>query len=170
MRARLEAQPEWKTARVTPPVLILGSIDNVEEGFRQLRRKAAIETQAMQTEAGSLTIPTLDEMLCMKAFLAYDRHATRDYIDFAALTECVSPDLVLASLKKLDTRYRELQTGSVALEVAKALSASAPFDLDESELPRYKGISGKWQRWETTRLLCQKFGGLLGEALVRGGK
>jgi hypothetical protein len=170
VRAFLEAQPEWKTARVTPPVLILGSIDNVEVGFRQLRRNAAIETKVIETEAGNLTVPTLDEMLCMKAFLAYDRNATRDYLDFAALTECASPEAVLASLQKLDTRYGELQTASVALEVAKALSAAAPFDLNESELPHYKGIAGRWLHWETTRAICSRFGGLLGEALVRGGK
>lgn len=170
MRAQLETQPEWKTARVNPPVRILGSIGNVEVGFRQLRRTQPIETQTMQTEAGPLVVPTLDEMICMKAFLAYDRNTTRDYLDFAALSECASEDAVLRSLLKLDARYGELQTASVGLEVAKALSAAAPFDLNEAELPRYKGLAGKWRRWETTRGICHRFGVLLGEALVQGGK
>ncbi len=169
VRAHLEAQPEWKTARIRPPVLILGSINQVEVGFRQMRRKTMIETQVMETEAGSLTVPTLEEMLCMKAFLAYERNTTRDFLDFAALTECASPDAVISSLNRLDSRYGELQTVSVGLEVAKALSAPSPFDLDESELPRYKGVSGRWQHWETTRTLCQRFGALLGENLIRGG-
>ncbi len=169
VRAHLEAQPEWKTARIRPPVLILGSINKVEVGFRQMRRKAILETRIMETEAGSLTVPTLDEMLCMKAFLAYERNTTRDFLDFAALTECASADAVLRSLGKLDSRYGELQTASVGLEVAKALSAPEPFDLDESELPRYKGVSGKWQQWETIRTICQRFGVLLGEKLIRGG-
>ena len=124
----------------------------------------------MQTEAGSLVIPTLDEMICMKAFLAYDRNATRDYLDFAALSECAAPETVIASLCKLDARYGELQTASAGLEVAKALCAAAPFDLNESELPRYKGLAEKWHRWETTRGICQRFGVLLGGALVQGGK
>ena len=170
VRAQLEAQPQWKTARVTPPVLILGSIGDVEVGFRQLKRAPPVETQTVQTEAGPLVVPTLDEMICMKAFLACDRNATRDYLDFAALSECVSEAAVLQSLLKLDARYGGLQTASVALEVAKALSAAAPFDLDESELPHYKGLTEKWRRWETTRILCQRFGALLGEVLVRGGK
>jgi hypothetical protein len=170
VRAQLETRPEWKTARVNPPVLILGSIENVEVGFRQLKRTQLIETQIVQTEAGPLTVPTLDEMICMKAFLAYDRNATRDYLDFAALSECASQDVVLSSLLKLDARYGELQTASVGLEVAKTLCAAAPFDLNESELPRYKGITEKWRRWETTRAICHRFGVLLGEALVRGGK
>lgn len=168
VRARLESQPEWKTARVNPPVLILGSIGDVEVGFRQLKRSLPIETQTVQTEAGPLVVPTLDEMLGMKAFLAYDRHATRDYLDFAALSECASPEAVLDALLKLDTRYGSLQTASVGLEVAKALCAASPFDLDEVELPRYKGLHEKWHRWETTHAICQRFGVLLGEALVKG--
>jgi len=168
VRARLEAQPDWKTSRVTPPVLILGSIGGVEVGFRQLKRSLPIEIQTVQTGAGPLVVPTLDEMLGMKAFLAYDRNATRDYLDFAALSECASPDAVLTALLKLDTRYGSLQTASVGLEVAKALCAAAPFDLDELELPRYKGLNEKWHRWETTRTICQRFGVLLGEALIKG--
>jgi len=170
VRARLETQPEWKTARVNPPVLILGSIGGVEVGFRQLKRSLPIETQTLPTETGPLVVPTLDEMLGMKAFLAYDRNATRDYLDFAALTECAAPQSVLDALMKLDARYGALQTASVGLEVAKALCAAAPFDLDESELPRYKGLTEKWHRWETTRAICHRFGVLLGEALVQGGK
>jgi len=170
VRAALESRPERKTARVSPPVLILGSLENVEVGFRQLRRSHPIETQMTQTEAGPLTVPTLDEMICMKAFLAYDRNATRDYLDFAALSECSSEDFVVNSLLKLDERYGELQTASVGLETAKRLCAAAPYDLNELELTRYKGLKEKWTRWETTRELCQKFGALLGEALVLKGK
>ncbi|HAB17363.1 MAG TPA: hypothetical protein PLX89_17625 [Verrucomicrobiota bacterium] len=168
VRARLEAQPDWKTARVNPPVLILGSIGGVEVGFRQLKRSLPIETQTVQTAAGPLVVPTLDEMLGMKAFLAYDRNATRDYLDFAALSACASPEVVLQALLKLDARYGSLQTAPVGLEVAKALCAAAPFDLDEAELPHYKGLNEKWHRWETTRAICQRFGVLLGEALVKG--
>jgi hypothetical protein len=170
VREQLETQPEWKTARVNPPVLILGSIDTVEVGFRQLKRTRPIETQTVHTEAGPLTIPTLDEMICMKAFLAYNRNVTRDYLDFAALSECAAQEVVLGSLLKLDPRYGELQTASVGLEVAKMLCAAAPYDLNEAELPRYKGLTEKWRRWETTRAICQRFGVLLGDALVRGGK
>ncbi len=170
VRAHLEAQPEWRTARVTPPVLILGSIGNVEVGFRQLKRAQPVETQTMQTEAGPLVVPTLDEMICMKAFLAYNRNATRDYLDFAALSECASEEVVLGSLRKLDARYGALQSASVGLEVAKALCAATPFDLNEAELPRYKGLTEKWHRWESTREICQRFGMRLGEALVQGEK
>ena len=167
IRSALESEPEWKTARVQPPVLILGSIGGVEVGFRQLKRSLPVETRCIETPEGPLVVPTLDELICMKAFLAYDRNVTRDYLDFAALTECLSEAEVVASLLKLDVRYGTLQTASVGLEVAKALSAGAPYDLNEAELPRYKGLTTKWHRWDATRDICQRFGALLGEALIR---
>lgn len=150
--------------------MILGSIGGIEVGFRQLKRTLPVETQVVQTEAGPLVVPTLDEMICMKAFLAYDRNVTRDYLDFAALTECASAEATLESLLKLDPHYGGLQTASVALEVAKALSAAAPYDLNEADLPHYKGLVGKWNRREAMRDICQRFGVLLGDALIQGGK
>lgn len=167
VRESLESNPEWKTARVNPPVLILGSISDVEVGFRQLRRTLPVESQVFATEVGPLVVPTLDEMLCMKAFLAYDRRATRDFLDFAALSERMSEREVLDSLSKLGRRYQEIQSSSVALEVAKALSASAPFDLDESELPSYKSLSRRWHDWNETETICRRYGVLLGESLLR---
>ncbi len=167
VRETLEAHTEWKTARVTPPVLILGRIGGVEVGFRQLKRTLPVETQTVTTPAGPLVVPTLDELLCMKAFLAYNRRATRDFLDFAALSECLPENDVLASLLKLDKRYGETQTASVALEAAKSLSACAPFDLNESELPAYKHLLRRWHSWETTRSICHRYGVLLGEALIR---
>ena len=164
--AALESQPDWKTARVQPPVLILGSIEQVQVGFRQLMRSSAVETETLDTPAGKLVVPTLDELLCMKAFLAYRRNATRDYLDFAALSTCAPEKDVIASLLKLDERYGEIQTVSVGLEVAKVLSAAAPFDLNEAELQHYKGLAEKWQKWGATRSICNHFGVLLGEALV----
>lgn len=55
----------------------------------------------------------------------------------------------------------------MALEVAKVLSLCAPFDLEESELPAYKGLIDKWHYWETTRGTCRRYGVLLGEALMQ---
>ncbi len=63
-----------------------------------------------------------------------------------------------------------LRTSSWPWRKIIAVRPSAPFDLDEMELPRYKGLREKWHRWETTRTICRRFGVLLGEALVQGGK
>ena len=170
VREALEAHAEWKTARVTPPVLILGRIEGIEVGFRQLKRTLPVETQVIATPEGPLVVPTLDELLSMKAFLAYNRGATRDFLDFAALSECAREPQVLDSLLKLDKKYGDLQTASVGLEVAKALSAGTPFDLNEAELPAYKELERKWHNWEATRIICKRYGVMLGEALMRGGE
>ncbi len=69
----LTESPEWKTARMKRPVLILGSLNDVEVGFRQSVRTLPIETLTVSTSYGPLVIPTLDEMVGMKAFLAYRR-------------------------------------------------------------------------------------------------
>jgi len=122
----------------------------------------------MQAEAGSLPVSTLDEMICRTAFLAYDQNTAQHYRDFAALTERASPETVLDALRQLDARYGALQTASIGLEVAKALCAAAPFDLNQAEWPDDQGLDEEWHRWETIREICNRYGLLLGEALVLG--
>ncbi len=163
---KLGESPEWKLARTKKPVLILGSINDVEVGFRQSRRTKPIETTVIKTDYGNLTVPTLDELIGMKAYLAYSRNATRDYLDFAALSECAAESEVLESLLKLDERYGELQTASVGLEVAKTLTESEPFDLDEIDLSKYKTLATEWQNWNKVQAVCRHFGLLLGKKLI----
>ncbi|MCY7346983.1 MAG: hypothetical protein LH614_12280 [Pyrinomonadaceae bacterium] len=163
---KLNQLPEWKLARTKKPVLILGSINDVEVGFRQSRRTKAIETTLVKTDFGNLTVPTLDELIGMKAYLAYSRNATRDYLDFAALSECAAEQEVLDSLSKLDERYGELQTASVGLEVAKALTEAKPYDLDEVDLSEYKMLAADWRNWNKIEEICGRFGVLLGKKLI----
>jgi len=171
VRTMLETHAEWTTTRVDPPVLIRGRTGKVAVQFRQPQRTVPVETQTVTTPAGPLVVTTLDELLCLKAFLAYSRQTTLDYLDFTALSECLPEAEVLASLAELDHRYGETQTAFVSLEVAKSLSACQPFDLKESKLPAYPGLVRKWHAWETTRSICQRHGVLLGEIVVgEGGK
>ncbi|WP_194270114.1 hypothetical protein [Candidatus Methylospira mobilis] len=82
----LEAVAGWETARIKRPVLILGSLDGVETGIRQLRRARPLETTVMRLGKHDVVLPTLPEVLRIKAFLCLERNATRDYLDLAALT------------------------------------------------------------------------------------
>jgi hypothetical protein len=166
VRDRLEANPEWKTARVQPPVLILGSIGGVQVGFRQPRRVDEIETSIVQTPTGPLTVPTLPELIGMKAYLLYSRNALRDYLDFAALASCAGDGVVVAALLKTQSQYGHLQTGSVTLEIAKRLCDPSPFDLDEINLDVYKGVAPEWRSWDRVRDSCIRLGGLLSSRLV----
>lgn len=162
----LEQSPQWKTARIQPPVLILGSIDQVQVGFRQARHEGSIEASVIQTDSGPLAIPTLDEMVGMKAYLTYARNALRDYLDFAALASCTDEQAVINSLGKSDQRYGHLQTISVAMEIASRLSDPNPTDLLEIRLVHYKGLAKEWQSWERIASVCRHFGELFGRQLV----
>ncbi len=162
----LSTTPGWKTARLRRPVLILGSLNEVEVGYRHPRRAAPIETTAINTAYGDLVVPILSEMIGIKAFMTYDRNALRDYLDFAALTTCTTEEAVLQALLKLDEQYAGLQTGSVRLEVSKALSDAKPYDLATTDLSRYKGLAPQWHDWSRTQEICRHYGVLLGQKLT----
>jgi hypothetical protein len=163
---KLSESPEWKTARLKRPVLILGRIQNCDVGFRQSLRTSPIETVKAATPYGDLVIPTLDEMIGMKAYLLYQRNEVRDFLDFAALTECTNEGEVIASLMKLDERYGELQTSSVRLEVSRTLAKPAPVDLESTDLSYYKALADEWHDWSRTETICRNFGLMLGETII----
>ncbi len=119
----------------------------------------------MQTPAGPLVVPTFDEMIGMKANLAYSRRAARDFLDFAALSSCTTSLAVLNSLLLSDIRYGELQTDSVGLEIAKALAEPDPYDLDSLDLAEYNGVVPPWIDWSHVRYVCESFGKKLFHAL-----
>lgn len=162
----LEASPNWKTARIQPPVLILGAINGMEVGFRQSRRSLPIETTEIETSAGKIRVPTLDEILGMKAYLSYSRRTTRDFLDFAAMSSLLSEKEVLQTLLRSDKRYGELQSTSVSFEIAKALHEAEPYDLSKVNLEHYKSIQPPWNQWQHVEGVCRMFGEKFGEALV----
>lgn len=166
IRESLEASPGWKTARVNVRQVILGSIDGVPVGYRQMLRSLPLTTASVATPEGHLVVPSLDELMGMKAYLAYSRGATRDFLDFAALASLVDDDSVVAALLRSNDRYGALQTDSVALEIAKVLAEPQPYDLDSIDLGAYKRIQPPWHNWSITEAACAKFGILLAERLL----
>jgi len=56
--ATLEAAAGWETSRIQRPVAILGKLDGVMTGIRQLRRTRALESEVV----AGLRVPTLAEM------------------------------------------------------------------------------------------------------------
>ncbi len=162
----LEQAPEWKIARTKRPVLILGTVQGVEIGFRQAGRTQPIGKVSFPNAQGEIVIPTLSEMLGMKALLAYTRNTVRDYLDFAALTTCTEEAEVLEALDRLDPFYGHLQTSSVALEVAKSLSKAEPLDLQGLDLTRYRALAPEWLDWHRTEQICHHWGILFGQRLL----
>ncbi|MCL8385788.1 hypothetical protein [Xanthobacter aminoxidans] len=59
--AQLEAVAGWKTARVRRPVLILGSLDGIETGIRQLIRGEPLETCVVERQGTRIALPTAAE-------------------------------------------------------------------------------------------------------------
>ncbi|MBF0337210.1 MAG: hypothetical protein HQL05_05200 [Nitrospirae bacterium] len=101
----LESVAGWQTARVKRPVLILGSLDGVETGVRQLRRAQPLETTVMRVGKYDVVLPTLPEVLRIKAFLCLQRNATRDYLDLAALAAHMGIDAAGEALWSMDDAW-----------------------------------------------------------------
>ena len=162
--AQLESVAGWKTARVRRPVLVLGSLDGIETGIRQLIRSAPLETETLPAPDGSsVVVPTRAEMLRIKAILILKRNATRDYLDFAALARSLGPVGTADALAPLDALYPQPNGTSPYQQLLVQLASPMPFDLDGTDLTEYKRLVPEWQDWEKVRTSC----GELAAALLR---
>ncbi len=76
--AAVEASEGWviSVRASSPPLTLLGSLDGVEAGMRQLRRTRPLEVEEYVLPGGeTVRAPSLEEMLRVKAYLVV--HATR---------------------------------------------------------------------------------------------
>jgi len=155
----LEITDGWLTARVKRPVMILGSLDGVETGIRQLIRQRPLEVQEVQVDSRVLRIPTIEEMLRIKAWLILRRNATRDYLDFSALADRLGAKESALVIARIDDYYEDQmgRGGSrVATQVAKQLAEPAPYDLAEVDLARYRDLVPRWRKWASVEAACQE--------------
>ena len=146
--ADLEDVAGWKTARVRRPVMILGSLDGIETGVRQLIREEPLETMQAECEGEDLTVPTLAEILRIKGVLILKRNATRDYLDFVALADAMQDVDVVSALKNFDELYPQPNGQSALQQLQVQLAKPLPFDLEETRLDEYKNLVPKWQDWD----------------------
>lgn len=151
----------WSEANVHPPVLLLGSLDGVEVGFRQLRRGTPLQTTTIETPDGPLTIPTLPELLRTKAYLLYHRNAIRDYIDFASLARLLSEAVVVEHLADLDRLFAWEKQPSILLGVLKALLRAEPTDFDARAFESFRWITRPFDSWASVQAVCRGIGGRL---------
>jgi hypothetical protein len=152
--AQLEAIAGWRTARVKRPVLILGNLDGVETGVRQLIRDQPLETVDVNVGGVSLVLPTEPEMLRIKAVLILKRNATRDYLDVVALAERLGPDRVFAAMANLDELYPQPSGESALQQLQVQLAHPLPYDLDETNLAEYRRLDPMWQDWQRVSQRC----------------
>ncbi len=152
--AQLESVAGWRTARVKRPALILGSLDGIETGVRQLIRDQPLETVEIDVGGARLVVPTEAEMLRIKTVLILKRNATRDYLDFVALAGRIGPDGVFAALANLDGLYPQ-QSGESALQQLQVqLARPLPYDLDETNLAEYRRLDPAWHDWQSVSQRC----------------
>lgn len=156
--AALESIVGWRTQRRVRGKLVLGRIDGIEAGLRNQRRSAPLETTTLELrDDRKLTVPTIEEMLRIKAFLIVQRNATRDYLDVAALSDYLGPAKSAAALNRLSELYPEFvgEGGDVLSTVLVKLSNPDPFDLTEVDLSEYKGIIAPWNDWRAVIAQCR---------------
>ena len=153
----LEESDGWITARVNRPVLILGSLDGVETGIRNLIRRIPLEIEVHETDHGPIRVPTLAEITRVKAWLVLIRNATRDYLDVAALADRLGP-AAIDVLLSLDHYYADQQGPGgtrVAMQIARQLAEPQPYDLSEVDLQHYRRLDPRWRNWTTVADACR---------------
>jgi hypothetical protein len=151
---QLESVAGWRTARVKRPVMILGSLDGIETGVRQLIRERPLETTEVSVGGVRLVVPTEAEMLRIKAVLILKRNATRDYLDVVAVADRLGDAGTFAALSDLDLLYPQ-QSGESALQQLQVqLARPLPYDLEGMNLSEYRRLDSRWHDWRRVADAC----------------
>jgi hypothetical protein len=147
----VEEDDGWATNRVTPGKVILGNLDGIEAGVRQMIRREPLEVTKVVVPSGDeVTVPTLEETLRIKAFLVVRRNQTRDYLDLAALSERLGTDLTAEVLTQIDDYYTDQHEGGdgVASQLVRQLSEPKPADSSViNQLSSYRRLQKRWSDW-----------------------
>jgi len=154
--AALESVAGWKTARVQRPVQILGSLDGIETGVRQLIRDEPLETSVVDYLGAQITVPTEGEILRIKAVLILKRNATRDYLDFVALADHIGDAGVTLALQVFDQLYPQSNGESSLQQLQVQLANALPYDLEKTELSEYKNLDARWHDWQAVKEACAR--------------
>ena len=166
----VEATEGWATSvrASKPPFTIMGSLDGIEAGLRQMRRTRPLETVEIDVgDAAVVVAPTAAEALRVKAFLVVQRNVVRDFLDVVALVDHIGEDVAVDVLWGIDDYYvdRSNDPASVLTSLVVALADPSPRDTHViDELPRYKGLDPRWHRWSDVVDACQTLALRLGGA------
>ena len=161
----LEAEAGWTTARVNRPVLILGSLDGIETGIRQLIRTAPLRTRIVETGQGPVRVPTTLETLRIKAALILKRNAARDYIDFIALADMLGPKRSARAMLTFDALYPQPNGQSAFKQLLVQLAKPRPYDRSDTDVTQYKRLDERYDSWAKLDGLAGSIAGNLFDAM-----
>jgi len=162
----LEAVAGWRTERLKRPAVILGRLDGIMTGIRQLRRTRPLETEVI----AGLRVPTLAEMARIKAWLLVTRHTLRDYLDTIVLLERLGPEVALEALAPFDVLYAQESGASPLVEVIERLAAASPSDAPDVDLATYKGLVAPWTDWQYLAARGRHWAQILAPGALGGGR
>jgi len=157
--------PDWEKV-LARPVQILGSLDGIETGVRQLIRVEPLETVQVEYQGEKITLPTEAEMLRIKGALILQRNATRDYLDFVALSDHLGIEKMIASLQSFDYLYPQPNQESALQQLQIQLANPAPYDLEELNLAEYKNLAARWRNWQIVKTACADCATLIFDRIV----
>jgi hypothetical protein len=156
----VEEDEGWATNRVTPGKVILGNLDGIEAGVRQMIRRTPLEVAEVSVPSGGeVTVPTIEETVRIKAFLIVRRNQTRDYLDLAALAERLGIEEAARVLIRIDDYYADqhMDGDGVASQLARQLSNPQPADKTTIDrLHSYRRLQKRWSDWSVvTTILAE---------------
>ena len=156
--AALESIVGWRTTRRVKGKLVLGHVDGIGAGLRNQRRSAPLETTAIELPGRRrLVVPTVEEMLRIKAFLLVERGASRDYLDVAALSHHLGLSASGLALECMNDLYAEFagEGGDMLTTIVAKLANPDPYDLTGLELSEYRAIVSPWRAWSAVQEHCR---------------
>ncbi len=86
-------------------------------------------------------------MLRIKAILILRRNATRDYLDFVALSDKLGAQAAAEAVRSLDNLYPQPNKESPLQQLLVQLADPLPFDLEETRLAEYRRLIPRWRDW-----------------------
>lgn len=169
----VESTEGWATSvrASSPPLTLLGSLDGIEAGLRQLRRERPLEVEQVEVAGRALRVPTLPECLRVKAYLVVQRNQVRDYLDTVALADRIGMPRSVEILSRIDDYYQDRSgvADSVLTVLLQRLSEPAPRDVRVTrQLPAYKGLVERWHDWGAVVSACQALADAIVDALEAG--
>jgi len=150
----LEALGDWSMTRAQPGKIILGELGGIETGVRQLLRSRPLETSEVEVRGRQLVVPTVEEILRIKAWLCLSRNQTRDYLDIAALANQIGLDEAAAVLAEMDDYYADInrRPEAVSTQLVRQLADPRPRDTEVTEqLADYKALDPRWHDWDAVK-------------------